>query len=176
MTMSHKSLTHMAHCMNPSCFIPKYRQPTIHAKQKWCKVIQNINTLELVCLDAAPSGNIDNLLLAHSMDTFPFHPKILTTYNSCKQNSCSVIQKYRHLRTGVSWCSAILKYGQLISGPIQKYRHLRTGVSWCSIPFQNIVNLQLMQTKFIQLMQCHLKLSTTYYWCIPWILPITSKK
>ena len=74
-TMSHKSLTHMAHYMDPSRFIPKYRQPTSHANKIDAMLSKNISTLLLVRLDAAPSGNIDNLFMMLSMDPFRLLPK-----------------------------------------------------------------------------------------------------
>jgi len=83
----------------PSHSTPKYQQPTTHVNKIHAALSKNIDTLELVCLNAVPSGNIDNLFLAGSknIDTLElvcldatFHPKIWTTYNSCKQNSCSV--------------------------------------------------------------------------------------
>ena len=96
----------------PSHSIPKYRQPTTHVNKIHAASSKNIDTLELVCLDAVPSWNMDNLFLAQSknIDTVElvcldaaFHSKISSTYNSCKQNSCS-------------WCSAIWNYRQLIIG------------------------------------------------------------
>jgi hypothetical protein len=184
-----------------------------------------------------------------------FIPKYRQPTTHANKIHAAIIQKYLHHRTGGSWCSAILKYRQLISGAIQKYQHLRTGVSWCNaiwkyqqlnsgaihgsspVISQNIGNIQAVQTKLFQrypkistpyklvlfdllpsgnidnlllvhsmdhsrfipksrqtyklckqrypkistpynwciLMQCHLEILTTYYWCIQWILPITSK-
>ena len=75
-------------------------------------------------LDAAPSGNINNLFMALSMDPFRLLPKYqqptshankidaalsknintleLVRLNPCKTKMMQCYPKYRHLRTGVS--------------------------------------------------------------------------
>jgi hypothetical protein len=88
--------------MDPFRLHPKHRQPTSHANKIDAALSKNIDNLDLVHLNAAPSGNIDNLLLANSMDPSPFHPKMSTTYNPCKTKMMQRYPKYRHLRIGVS--------------------------------------------------------------------------